>query len=211
MYKQILFDFDGTLVDSTSVIMMIYNELANKYNFKKVNQEEYKLLNNLSLRERFKALNVPMYRFLLIRKISKEFKERYRQYINSIHFFDEMKEAVDLLQSKGYTISVITSNSATNVTEFLDFQGFKGFHDVRSSNGLFGKHQTIKKYMKENRLNSKDVIYIGDELRDVVACKKCNIDVIAVSWGLDTKEMLLAEKPTYLVERPQEIIEVITR
>ncbi|BBH22001.1 phosphoglycolate phosphatase [Paenibacillus baekrokdamisoli] len=211
MYKHIIFDFDGTLVDSTAEIMMIYNELAMKYNFKQVNQEEFNLLNNLPIKERFKALNVPMYRFLLIRKIGKEFKERYKQYLNEIHFIAEMKEVVGLLQSKGYIISVVTSNAAANVTEFLQIQGLKGFHDVRSSNGLFGKHQTLKQYMKENRLNREDILYIGDERRDILACKKCNIDVIAVTWGLDTMDSLLAEKPNYLVKQPQEIMEILTR
>ncbi|MGO4183459.1 HAD-IA family hydrolase [Paenibacillus sp. MCAF9] len=205
MYKHIIFDFDGTLVDSTSEIMMVYNELAVKYNFKKVNHEEYKLLNHLSLKERFKALNVPMYKFLLIRKIGKEFKERYKQHLNSILFIDQMREVVNALQNKGYKIAIITSNSAANVSDFLHTQNFKRIHEVRSSNGLFGKHQTLKKYLKDNHLNREDVIYIGDETRDIIACKKCEIDVIAVSWGLDTKESLLGEDPNYLVDQPHEI------
>lgn len=210
VYKHIIFDFDGTLVDSTAVIMMMYNELAKKYNFTKVTEEEYKLLNNLPLKERFKALNVPIYKLLLLGKVGMDFKQGYRQHINSIHPIEEMKEVLEFLQRKGYVISVITSNSATNVTEFLDFQGLKGFHEIRSSNGLFGKHKTIMKYMKENGLKREDVIYIGDEQRDIAACRKCNIDIVAVSWGLDTKEVLLAAKPNYFVEQPREIIEILS-
>ena len=210
MYKHIVFDFDGTIVDSIHVIITIYNELALKYNFKQVSQEDYKLLNNLSTRERFKALHVPFYRLILLRKLNKEFKDKYNDYIDALVFLKGMKEVLEILLKKGLKISIITSNSSSNVMAFLKHQGMHSLHEVRSSNGLFGKHQTLKKYMKENQLDRREVIYIGDEHRDVIACKKCKIDVIGVTWGLDTKNLLSSAGPTYLIEQPHEIINVVT-
>lgn len=209
MYKHIIFDFDGTIVDSSHAIVAVYNELAAEYRFKQVSRDEFKLLNNLSLKERFKALNIPMYRFLLIRKISKQFKIRYHKYLHSIQFIDGMKEVLEALLQKGFKVSVITSNSAANATEFLSRHGIHSLHDVQTSKGLFGKHQTIRKYMKDNVLNSRDVVYIGDEQRDVIACKKNKIDSIGVTWGIDTKDLLSSVEPRYMIEQPNEIIHIV--
>src|SRR5690606_18618015 len=104
-----------------------------------------------------------------------------------------------------------TSNSSSNVIEFFRIHNIQNIHEIRSSNGLFGKHHTIKKYMKKYRLNREDVLYIGDETRDIIASKKCHIDVMAVTWGLDTKDNLLALKPNILVEQPWELVQFLDK
>lgn len=47
MRKHIVFDFDGTLVDTTKVIVKVYNELADQYKLKKLSQEEFQNMMNL--------------------------------------------------------------------------------------------------------------------------------------------------------------------
>lgn len=62
MVKYIIFDFDGTLVDSKDVFIEAYNQLAEKHNYKQIKNEELEELRKLSIRERCKALNFPMYK-----------------------------------------------------------------------------------------------------------------------------------------------------
>ncbi|KQO18272.1 HAD hydrolase-like protein [Paenibacillus sp. Leaf72] len=209
MYKHVIFDFDGTIADSAAAVFTIYNEMAAQYRFKPVTEEEYKKLSQLSLQERFKALDVPFYRFMLFRKISKEFKRKYNEHVASIPFCDGMQDVLSHLLQSGIKLSVITSNAANNVADFLQPRGIHTLHDIRSSSGLFGKHKTIQTYLKQNRLRPDDVIYVGDELRDIVASHKCGIKVIGVTWGLDPKELLESGKPSFLIDQPQELLRLI--
>lgn len=211
MKRHIVFDFDGTLVNSVEVVVKVYNELADQYKFNKIDPTEYRNMMNLSLREKIKVLNVPMFRVLLIRKFSRDFKSNYKLHLKSLVFFEGIREVINKLSEKGYTISIITSNSESNIIEYMEHQGVACINQVKSSNGLFGKDKSLRQYMRTNRLSSKDLLYIGDEVRDIQACKKMNVEVIAVTWGMDSKQALLSEHPNYIAENPNEVLDIIVQ
>lgn len=50
---------------------------------------------------------------------------------------------------------------------------------------------------------------MGDEIRDIDAAKKTGIKVIAVGWGFNSPQALAAQNPNFLIERPQELIEIM--
>ncbi|MBC8014963.1 MAG: hypothetical protein H7X79_04380, partial [Sporomusaceae bacterium] len=52
-------------------------------------------------------------------------------------------------------------------------------------------------------------IYIGDEVRDVISCKKVSIKVIAVTWGYDSLDYLLENKPDFIANKPEEILNIV--
>jgi len=63
--------------------------------------------------------------------------------------------------------------------------------------------------LKEQDLNKSEVVYVGDEARDIEACQKADIAVITVSWGFHRKEVLREKNPTYLVDSPEEIETIV--
>ncbi len=67
----------------------------------------------------------------------------------------------------------------------------------------------MKKFLKESNVSSSEVVYIGDEQRDIVACKKAGIPIIWVEWGYDAIEVIQNEEPEYKVATPDEILEII--
>lgn len=48
----------------------------------------------------------------------------------------------------------------------------------------------IKKFLKEKKLQTEEVLYVGDEQRDVVACKKIGVEIIWVGWGYDVLDTI---------------------
>ncbi len=62
--------------------------------------------------------------------------------------------------------------------------------------------------MRKKQLTPEEIIYVGDETRDIDASKKINIKVIAVSWGFNSGEALSRHKPDFLIHQPSELIEV---
>jgi phosphoglycolate phosphatase-like HAD superfamily hydrolase len=59
--------------------------------------------------------------------------------------------------------------------------------------------------LKKEKIHKKDVIYVGDETRDVLAMKKVHIPVIAVSWGLTAPEKLASLLPDLLLASPEDL------
>jgi phosphoglycolate phosphatase len=63
--------------------------------------------------------------------------------------------------------------------------------------------------MKQNFLSPEEIVYVGDETRDIESAKKIKIKVIAVSWGFNSWEVLAKYKPEFLIDKPTELIEVM--
>lgn len=204
--KHIIFDFDGTLADSTAVFASAWNTLAQKYKFKGIELKEIDALKKLSISERSKLFDFPMYKLPMILP---QFYKLYRQSLNDVHLFDGMKEVLLEIDKRGYKILIISSNSKDNILEFLKMNGIHCVADVLCSNRIFGKDKVMKKFLKESNVHSSDVLYIGDEQRDIVACKKAGVPIAWVEWGYDAKEVVQSEEPEYKVATPQEILEII--
>lgn len=204
--KHIIFDFDGTLADSTAVFASAWNTLAQKYKFKGIELKEIDTLKKLSISERSKLFDFPMYKLPMILP---QFYKLYRQSLNDVHLFEGMKEVLLEIDKRGYTILIISSNSKDNILEFLKMNGIDCIADVLCSNRIFGKDKVMKKFLKESSVSSSEVIYIGDEQRDIVACKKAGVPIIWVEWGYDAIEVIQNEEPEYKVATPEEILEII--
>ncbi|MEL6578529.1 MAG: HAD hydrolase-like protein, partial [Cyanobacteria bacterium J06621_12] len=85
------------------------------------------------------------------------------------------------------------------------------FRYVYSGTAIFGKHRVLNQVIKEHRIDKCEVIYVGDETRDIRSARKSNIPVIAVSWGFNAAEILAEHQPDILVDQPLELIKAIAK
>lgn len=206
LIKHVIFDFDGTIADSMEMGLQIYNEFIDKYKYKKVTLEELRKLNELPIKERIKHVGIPLYK---IPQISIDVLMKYKKIIHSLKPFDGIKDLIMDLKAKGLRLSIISSNSADNIQAFLKRNQLEVFDRVISEKNLFGKDKSIKKLLKQLNIDSDNVIYIGDELRDIDACQKLAIKIISVAWGFDSLELLKSGKPDFIAFRPKEIADII--
>ena len=51
-------------------------------------------------------------------------------------------------------------------------------------------------------LNADEALYVGDEIRDIEAANSANVDIAAVSWGLNSRRALSKHDPTWFVTQP---------
>ncbi|MBK7488721.1 MAG: HAD hydrolase-like protein [Bacteroidales bacterium] len=59
--------------------------------------------------------------------------------------------------------------------------------------------------MIREQLHAERIVYVGDETRDIEACQAAGIPVIAVSWGLNRRELLASLSPDQIADRPEEL------
>ncbi len=207
MIKHIIFDLDGTLVDSLPTFIKLGNEMAEKYGFQPVSQEGIKQLLKLPMKKRLKELKIPVFK---LPKLGVELLNSYHSYAEEVSPIEGIEEMLKKLHRDGYVLSIVSSNSVQNIKAFLKFNDLNMFDNIESSKGLFAKHVTIGRLISKLNIDKSEVIYIGDEQRDIEACQKIGIKVISVLWGFDSLELLQNAKPDYIVSRPDEIVDIVT-
>jgi phosphoglycolate phosphatase len=80
------------------------------------------------------------------------------------------------------------------------------FDFVHSDGSLFGKGKVIKKVLMKYKFSEENVMYIGDEVRDIEAAREAGIRVVSVAWGFNTKKALKMSNPDLIITRPVELL-----
>ncbi|WP_293150448.1 MULTISPECIES: HAD-IA family hydrolase [unclassified Microcoleus] len=207
MTKVIIFDFDGTLADTIDILLNITNRLSVEFGFKSATKDELAQLSNLTSWQILRYSGISLFKFpLLIRKLKAELHSE----IPNIELFAGIKEVLLELKNLGFQLGIITSNSQENVLALLEINGLQNTFSFIYSGSTFGKHKVINKWLKKEHINPEEVVYVGDEIRDIDAARKTGIKVISVSWGFNSQEVLAAHNPDFLIERPQELLDIMS-
>lgn len=205
--KVIVFDFDGTIADTLDALITVINRLASEFRYKQATRAEIEQLKELNSREVINHSGVSIFRIpFLLRKVKLELANE----IPKIDPIPGIKEVLLHLKTQGNQLGIITSNSQQNVSSLLQKNDAQDLFDfIYAETSLFGKHRVINKFLLKENLSSEEVVYVGDETRDIEAAKKSRVKVIAVSWGFNSKQVLAAHNPDFLIDRPEELIAVI--
>ncbi|MGI6290856.1 MAG: HAD-IA family hydrolase [Bacteroidales bacterium] len=201
MIKYIVFDFDGTLADTFETTKEII-----KSEFKDATDEDFESFKDEGIRRMMKKKNIHVWELpKMIARVTSKMKNK-----ENVQLFPEVLKSL-LILSKSYKLGIVSSNSKENIIQSLKKYNIQNLFDfVYSNSSIFGKHIVLKKMCSEYRINPSEVIYIGDEDRDIVAAKKVKIKIIAVTWGYNSEKKLREENPDIIINSPKEIIEKIS-
>jgi phosphoglycolate phosphatase-like HAD superfamily hydrolase len=200
--KILIFDFDGTVADTSDAAIRIYNQIAAENNYKQITKDNLETLRNMGALKAIKYAGVPMWKLpFIVRKVRSAFKAE----VPNIKPYDGVLDALRVLKSKGYSLYVISTNSRENIKAFLDRNGIKEFNDVFGVSNMFGKDAKIASMIKANNWDKAQVSYIGDEIRDIEAARKAGVTSVSVGWGYNTTEGLSKNGPDILLTKPSEL------
>jgi phosphoglycolate phosphatase len=205
--KAVLFDFDGTIADTHDAFFGIVNRLAEEFGYPQVDQQELARLKKLSSAEIIKYSRISPFK---IPFILKRFKKELGKEIKDLKPYFEITEVLSLLKDRGYMLGIVTSNLGDNVHVFLRNNDLEHFFDfVKAGTTLFGKNRIINKVLKEHNFRADEVIYVGDETRDISAAKKSKLTMISVAWGFSSPAVLQEYAPDFLIYQPRELLTAI--
>ncbi|MBK1881083.1 HAD-IA family hydrolase [Luteolibacter pohnpeiensis] len=203
-YQTLIFDFDGTIADTLEESRKIFNEIAPDYGIRQVDREEIDNLRHLSLKELLAHLEIPK------RKVP-VFIARgtgmMRRNIESLPLIPGIGEVLRELRPQVKGFGILTSNSTPNVELFLESHGLRDLFDfISSTSKLTGKARHLRAIRKTFSLRPEEMLYVGDEIRDIKAARKARISIAAVAWGFNSREALAAEGPELVFSKPQELL-----
>lgn len=185
-YKYLIFDLDGTLLDTDLYVVSNYAHLFLKYK-----PHEMKRLADMiyysgpTLDEVFEREfpNVSK------EKLFEDFVEYSLKYSNSLStMYNGERECLDELLRLGYKMSVCTSKRVDAVlNNFKHFDMNKYFDYIIGFDSVT-KHkpdpECILNCIEKYGCETDEVLYIGDSYSDIIASHRAHVDCMLVNWGL---------------------------
>lgn len=205
MTKVILFDFDGTIADSFDNFLEIIDVMTAKYKLPVLSRTEISELRNNSAQDIVKRLKIPLYK---IPFMARDMKRLQKEQISSLKPCAGIPDVLKSLKNKNVKLGIATSNGHDNVQAFLTNNNLQFFEYLYCDIGMFGKSSGIKKFLKEHKLSKSEVVYVGDEIRDIEAAHKAGVKVASVTWGFNSKEGLLKHSPDFIINSPEELLKL---
>ncbi len=206
MKKIVIFDLDGTLSNNINQSELIYQKISERYHLKKLSKEEIRALKSNPGIRRFSELGIPVHK---IPKMYKESREIASEFVDESRLVLGMKELITKLHDRHTKLAIVSSNSPSNINKFLNKNDIDVFAFIEGKASMKGKKRKLRKLLRKNGYQPSDAIYIGDEVRDVLASQAIALEVIAVTWGFDTKPILAKSNPNYMVDSVDELSELL--
>jgi|SRR5579883_2668811 phosphoglycolate phosphatase len=200
----LIFDFDGTLVNSFYHVVKKTSLLADEFNFRKIKDHEIESLRDLTSLEVLRFLEIPIYN--LPRVISRIRKHLHND-MPSLAPVANIRNVLEKLYNAHFSLGILTSNSVENVTLWLDIHDMRHYFDyIHAESRLFSKKHLMKKTLERYKIDKSTAFYIGDETRDIDAARKNAIHSVAVTWGYNSEKVLLQHQPSFMVRKPEELL-----
>lgn len=199
----LIFDFDGTIADTHQYIVDISNRLSNEFQYKEILPHEVIMLKDKTAEEVIRHLNVPV---LKIPAIIAKAKKELQKNISEIKLHAGLKETLLKIKKTGNPLGILSTNSTENITSFLKLHQLDIFDFIHSTSKVWSKNTALKKLINKNNFEKNQVIYIGDEIRDVLAAQRLGIKMAAVAWGYNSLKSLQEYSPDFLINTPDELI-----
>lgn len=213
MIKAIIFDLDGTLLDTLSDITNSINHVLEENNYPtKTLEEVRKSLGYGS----FSLVKDSLSKDVSEEEIIKVYNQYVKHYTNNNNIltkpYEDILTLLKLLKANKYLIA-ITSNKMQEAVTTLNEKTFLNLVDVaigeRTGVALKPNPEMIFIAIRELGLTPEEVLFVGDTEVDLQTAKNANIKAVAVTWGFRDKKDLLKEKPDYIIKTPLDLLEII--
>ena len=208
--RLLVFDFDGTIINTSEALTMAVNELLSRYGLPPVGVREVKKAVGGGIQLTLKKLFGEKYHDGLV----SEFRSIYPRYLEShVRVYDGMDEAIRTLYERDYKMAILSNGSTPFMEKMLErFDLRDYFHLIVGIDKGFPPKpdRTALLYIMELMGSDPDhTIFIGDSEYDIMTAKNAGVRIIFVSWGYG--ENIGADVEVDSAEELPEVVEMLFR
>lgn len=212
-YKAVLFDLDGTLLDTSPGILKSIESTIEELGLEQITQEE-----------KLRFIGPPlMASFIKYCHVSEAVASQaiavFRRYYGNgnmleTNIYEGITEVITYLKEKGILVGIATSKKEGFARQLMEHFGLEPcFNSIKGSDEKeeLTKADIIKRCLEELGVSYQDAILIGDTEFDAIGAEKVGIDFIAVTYGFGfkRKEDLDIYKSVGTIHLAKELIDII--
>lgn len=208
----LLWDLDGTLIDSMPVIGDCLNRTVQAYGEPALSKEEIQPLIGPELTDTLRQL-IPAGKAVDVTQAKAVYRDFYRQSMTDSPVFDGIVDAVTYFQTLGMSQLVATAKYQRYAAQIIDASPlqsqFGAIYGSEEDGRLGNKVELLAYLLQQEGLQPARTLMIGDTRFDMAAARANNLTAIGVTWGYGLREDLLEAGAHYLVEHPAQLEKVI--
>ena len=206
-YDLIIFDLDGTLVDSFPFFVGVHNRLAAAHGFRAIEPADVEALRGHSAREMMRHVGLPRWK---LPWVARSFVRLMHEEGHALQRFAGVDAALAQLHARGIVLAVVTSNSVGNGRRALGEENWGRFAHVECGASIFGKRRRILRVLRATGKAPARTLYVGDQLTDAQAARSAGVAFGAVAWGYASFDSLLAAGPEQAFASMEELAQLGT-
>ena len=207
----VLFDLDGTLLDSIELILN-----SARYAFEKLGRE------CPSDSEWTAGIGIPL--FTMFGRYARDAADRraliaaYREYQLANHdrlirCYDDVPATIALLSQKGHELAIVTSKSEALALRGLTRVGLARFMDTIVGCDCSDRHkpdpEPVRIALHRLACVPDDAIFVGDSVHDILAGNAAGVTTVAATWGAFKRSDLEPGEPDFYMERISGIVALV--
>lgn len=209
----VIFDLDGTLLDTLDDLRNSVNASLSEYNLPLRSRDEVRNFVGNGVRTLMLRAVLQGERHPRFEEIFSCFKKHYAVHCNDMT--EPYKDIMNLLrelQTRGIRMGIVSNKIDSAVKELANIY-FEGYMQaaIGEREGVERKPapDTVLQAMMELDVAPEHVLYVGDMDVDIETAKNAGIDCISVTWGFRDEEFLKAHGAEHIIHRPLELLEYL--
>ena len=210
--KLIIFDLDGTLIDTLSDIEHIFNYVLIKNGLEKKSKNFYKKNIGNGLENLLRKCLTDSFTgdFDLL---SKSVRDRYKSQLNTktkiyegiipvLEYLKKNKVNMAVISNKLHSLAVRSVETYFNSYRMKVIGAEGGFPRKPSPDSTFHMLQNFN-------CSASDTLFVGDSIVDIKTAQNANINSVAVLWGNGKEEDFKKQKSDFILENPQDLLGIL--
>jgi len=209
MIKGIIFDMDGTLIDTNDLVIDCIKKTVNEYLGYTPEKDSFNEIIG-------KPLDMQMSFF------SEKYADEMMGYYRKIYMkrrdedtkiFPGVMELLKALYESKIKMAIVSNKGRRGIDHGLEMFNMKDFFEITLSVEDVGNKkphpEAINKILRVFDMKKEEVLFVGDSHNDILAANNAGVKSVLVGWSILPKEQFKDLKIDYIIDEPMEIITVI--
>ncbi|MGO2214124.1 HAD family hydrolase [Psychrobacter alimentarius] len=206
----IIFDWDGTLMDSIGLIVESMHVAGDAHGFQTTDKEVQDII-GLSLMKGIEIL-YPQANDAQKLAIQQSYAEYYIPNSHRTPFFTPIEDMLQSLRHQGKSLAVATGKKRKGLDRVLDASNSHHYFVMTRCADEAGSKpdpQMLTDILNDTQQPIANAVFIGDSIYDIQMATQLGMTSIAVNYGTASSAELAAQQPTYQVDTPQALVDLL--
>ena len=206
----IIFDWDGTLMDSIGLIVESMHIAGEAHGFRTTDQAVKDII-GLSLMHGIEIL-YPQASDTQKLAIQQSYAEYYIPNSHRTPFFTPIENMLLTLKQQDKQLAVATGKKRKGLDRVLEASASRHYFTITrcaDESGSKPDPQMLRDILDYTKQSISQAVFIGDSIYDIQMANRLGMTSIAVNYGTASSSELAAEQPTYQVDTPQELVALL--